>query len=90
MSQVASNYKNKVVAAGLSIILAVGLCLPVTNAFAEPSLSERANAARAQLNEINTQVEAAAERYGEAMIRIDEANAKIEEETAKSRRIKRR
>ncbi|MGN0302393.1 MAG: NlpC/P60 family protein [Anaerotardibacter sp.] len=82
MTSSAMSVKNKAIAGVLSVLLAVGICIPLSSASATPSISEQASAARAQLNEINSQVEAAAERYNEAMIKIDEANAKIEEETA--------
>lgn len=82
MATSAQSVKNKAIAGILSVLLAVGICIPLSSASATPSISEQATAARAQLNEINAQVEAAAERYNEAMIKIDEANAKIEEETA--------
>lgn len=85
--------KKSVAAAACSVVLAVGLAVPATFAFAEPTAaSKQAEAAAAleKLNSLNAQMEEASGNYQSALedqmqaqSKINEAQATIDEETVK-------
>lgn len=66
----------------ISLILVIGLMVPITAAYAEPTASSKqaeADAAKAELDAMQETLNAASDNYTEALLAQEEAEAKVEE-----------
>ena len=78
-ANVAKNLMKKTGTVATSLMLVAGLSFPVTQAYADPSTQEQADAALSKLNSLQEEMGQAENNYNQAIIEKEEAQAKVDE-----------
>ena len=78
-ANVANNLMKKTGTVATSLMLVAGLSFPVTQAYADPSTQEQADAALSKLNSLQEEMGQAENNYNQAIIEKEEAQAKVDE-----------
>ena len=78
-ANVAKNLMKKTGTVATSLMLVAGLSFPVTQAYADPSTQEQADAALSKLNSLQEEMGQAENNYNQAIIEKEQAQAKVDE-----------